>query len=75
MARVDLFLKPSGEVVLNEINTIPGLTRLSPYGKMWEVSGLRFTSVVDKLIEYALDRFNKENELVREIEVKEIFNV
>lgn len=70
MARVDLFLKPNGEVVLNEINTIPGLTRLSPYGKMWEASGLSFSSVVDKLIEYAFDRFNKENELVREISLK-----
>ena len=57
MARVDFLLdKDSGEVFLNEINTIPGFTKISMYPKLWEASGLSFEELVDRLIELALER-------------------
>ncbi|MHB0868261.1 MAG: D-alanine--D-alanine ligase family protein [Chloroflexota bacterium] len=57
MARVDLFLeRGSGKVYLNEINTIPGFTRISMYPKLWEASGLPYSSLLDRLIELALER-------------------
>ncbi len=57
MARVDLFLeKGSGKVYLNEINTIPGFTKISMYPKLWEASGLPYSRLIDRLIELALER-------------------
>lgn len=69
-ARVDTFLAPDGTVYLNEINTIPGLTNMSPYAKMWEASGLPFGKVVDQLIELAFDRYKKERQLVTSVDLK-----
>lgn len=63
MARVDLFLKDNGQVIVNEINTIPGFTQLSPYPKMWDVTGLPYPKLLDKLIDLALERFEKEKQL------------
>jgi D-alanine-D-alanine ligase-like ATP-grasp enzyme len=40
MARVDVFLTPENEVVINEINTLPGFTNISMYPKLWQASGL-----------------------------------
>ncbi len=57
MARVDFFLdKDSGEVYLNELNTIPGFTKISMYPKLWEASGLSYPQLVDRLIELAMQR-------------------
>ncbi len=57
MARVDLFIeKGSGKVYLNEINTIPGFTKISMYPKLWEASGLPYARLIDRLIELALER-------------------
>jgi D-alanine-D-alanine ligase len=57
MARVDLFLlRSSGELVVNEINTIPGFTSISMYPKLWEASGVPMPELVDRLIELALER-------------------
>lgn len=56
LARVDTFVTPSGEVILNEINTMPGFTPISMYSKMWEASGLSYTDLVDELIQLALER-------------------
>ena len=57
MARVDLFLvRSSGELVVNEINTIPGFTSISMYPKLWEASGVLMPELVDRLIELALER-------------------
>jgi len=69
-ARIDLFLKPDGEVLFNEINTIPGLTNMSPYNKMWEATGLPFPELLDRLIQLALDRFEKQKRLQTTYEVK-----
>lgn len=49
-ARVDMFLKPSGEIVFNEVNTIPGFTSLSRYPNMMKGIGLSFPELIDKLI-------------------------
>ncbi len=55
MSRVDFFL--SGEdILLNEINTIPGFTPISMYPKLWEASGLPYAKLIDRLIELALER-------------------
>jgi D-alanine-D-alanine ligase len=57
MARVDFFLRPDGELLVNEINTIPGFTSVSMYPKLWEVSGLPYADLIDRLVELALERF------------------
>ena len=56
LARVDFFLKESGKVIFNEINTLPGFTSISMYPKLWEASGMTFTELIDRLIELALDK-------------------
>jgi D-alanine-D-alanine ligase len=56
MARIDCFLRPSGELVLNELNTIPGFTRTSVYARLFEAQGLPYAALLDRLIELALER-------------------
>ena len=63
MARVDFFLKKDGTVILNEINTIPGFTKISMYPKLWEASGISYSKLIDSLIKLALERFEKEQRL------------
>jgi D-alanine-D-alanine ligase len=59
MARVDFFLeRGSDRVVLNELNTIPGFTRISMYPKLWEASGLAYPQLIERLVDLALERFN-----------------
>lgn len=54
MSRVDFFvLRCSGEIKFNEINTLPGFTSISMYPKLWEKSGIPYSELIDKLIEYA----------------------
>ena len=57
MARVDFLLdKDSGELFLNEMNTIPGFTKISMYPKLWEASGLSYEELVGRLLELAIER-------------------
>lgn len=57
MARVDFFLeRSSGQIYLNELNTIPGFTQASMYPMLWEASGLPFTDLVTRLVELAIER-------------------
>ena len=56
MARVDVFLTEENEVIINEINTLPGFTNISMYPKLWQASGLDYTSLISRLIELALER-------------------
>jgi D-alanine-D-alanine ligase len=56
MARVDFFLEGKGTLLVNEINTIPGFTATSAYARMWEASGLDYVSLINRLIELALER-------------------
>ena len=63
LARVDFFLKEDGSIIVNEINTMPGFTRISMYPKLWEASGLSYTNLIDRLICLALERFEREKRL------------
>lgn len=63
MARVDFFLKPNNEIIVNEINTIPGFTRISMYPKLWEASGKSYTELITDLIELATQRHEEEKKL------------
>ncbi len=57
LARVDFFLeKESGQVYINEVNTMPGFTQISMYPKLWEASGLTYTQLLDRLVELAIER-------------------
>ncbi|GAA0894828.1 D-alanine--D-alanine ligase [Fulvivirga kasyanovii] len=58
-ARVDLFLKENGDIIINEINTIPGFTNSSMFPMMWKERGISFTNLITKLIEMALRRFER----------------
>ncbi|MFA5000354.1 MAG: D-alanine--D-alanine ligase [Patescibacteria group bacterium] len=61
--RVDMFLKKNEEILVNEINTIPGFTASSMYPKLWEASGLSYTDLIDRLIQLALERHEQEKKL------------
>ena len=63
MARVDVFLKADGELVVNEINTIPGFTRISMYPKLWDATGVSYTELIDRLIQLAIKRYEREQKL------------
>ncbi|MCW2604597.1 MAG: D-alanine--D-alanine ligase [Pseudonocardiales bacterium] len=56
LARVDFFLRPDGEVIVNEINTMPGFTPISMYPRMWAASGVDYPTLIDTLIQSALRR-------------------
>ena len=61
-ARVDFFLeKKTNRVLINEINTIPGLTKYSLFPLMWEESGIGFTELITKIVEYGHERYNDKN--------------
>lgn len=67
MARVDFLMdKTNGEIYLNEINTIPGFTKISMYPKLWEASGLPYASLVDRLIVLAMERKAERDNTVRQ---------
>jgi len=62
MARVDFFLRGE-EILVNELNTIPGFTSISMYPKLWEASGLPYPQLIDELIQLSLARREKEKKL------------
>jgi D-alanine-D-alanine ligase len=68
MARVDFFLRSGGEIIVNELNTIPGFTRISMYPKLWEATGISYSELIGKLIELAIERFKREKLLKTERE-------
>lgn len=59
MARVDFFLTRDECIFLNEANTIPGFTQISMYPKLWAVSGLHYSALLDRLIQLALEKFHR----------------
>ena len=61
--RVDMFLKPDGTLLVNEINTIPGFTKISMYPRLWGLSGISYTQLIDRLIQLAFERFEREQKL------------
>jgi D-alanine-D-alanine ligase len=56
LARVDFFYTPAGQIIVNEINTLPGMSAASFFQKLWEVSGLPFAELIDRLLETALKK-------------------
>jgi D-alanine-D-alanine ligase len=63
LARCDFLLdKDTGEIFINEINTMPGFTPISMYPKLWAASGLPYNRLIDRLIELALDRYADKNQ-------------
>lgn len=72
LGRVDLLLdRDSGQLYLNEINTMPGFTRISMYPKLWEASGISYPELLDRLIELALDRHAEKSTLQTSYTVEE----
>lgn len=66
LARVDFLLdKDTNELYLNEINTIPGFTRISMYPKLWDAAGVPYPALVDRLIDLALERKRERDRTVR----------
>ena len=63
MARVDFFVRPDGEVVVNELNTIPGFTSTSVYAKLFAESGIPYAELLDRLVELALERHEQRRAL------------
>jgi len=63
MARIDFFRRRDGRVLVNEINTIPGFTKISMYPKLWEASGIPYSRLIDRLIQLALNRFRQDQNL------------
>jgi len=60
LARVDFFLTAAGEVLINEINTIPGFTRLSMYPRLWASAGVAYPDLIERLVELAVERHRDE---------------
>lgn len=64
LSRVDFFVhKETGNIYINEINTMPGFTSISMYPKLWEASGLPYARLIDKLLELAVERFEDNKRL------------
>lgn len=63
IGRVDMFLKGNGDILVNEINTMPGFTSVSMYPKLFEASGISYTELIDRLISLAFERYEKERRL------------
>ena len=63
MARVDLFVRRDGEVLVNELNTIPGFTSTSVYAKLFEASGIPYAALLERLIDLALERHERRRSL------------
>ncbi len=70
LGRVDFLLdKDDGRLYINEINTIPGFTRISMYPKLWEASGIPYPELLDKLVALALERHQVKSNLKTSFEV------
>jgi D-alanine-D-alanine ligase len=63
MARADLFVRSDGEVLVNELNTIPGFTATSVYARLFDASGIAYPELLDRLVSFALERFERRSRL------------
>ncbi|MCZ6531580.1 MAG: D-alanine--D-alanine ligase A, partial [SAR324 cluster bacterium] len=59
------FLKPDGALLVNEINTLPGFTKISMYPKLWEASGLPYPELITRLVDLGLERHRQGKALKR----------
>ena len=57
LVRADFFVTDEGAAWINEVNTMPGFTPISMYGRLWEASGLKYSDLLDKMIVLAQERF------------------
>ncbi|WP_066175822.1 D-alanine--D-alanine ligase [Bacillus marinisedimentorum] len=64
MARVDFFLTEDGQLIINEVNTLPGFTKISMYPKLWEISGLSYPELIDRLIQLGIERY-EQNQMLK----------
>jgi D-alanine-D-alanine ligase len=64
LARVDFFVRDDGEVIVNELNTMPGFTETSVYAELFEASGVPYSELLDRLIELALERAERRSTLL-----------
>jgi D-alanine-D-alanine ligase len=72
LGRVDLLLdKDYGKLYLNEINTIPGFTRISMYPKLWEASGMSYSELLDRLVTLAIERHEEKEGLKKSYEIRD----
>ncbi len=65
LTRIDVFLTENDDVIVNEPNTLPGFTSISMYPKLWESSGLKYADLIEKLIQLAIERFQRDTSLQR----------
>ena len=63
MARVDMFVRDDGEVLVNELNTIPGFTSTSVYARLFEASGIPYPELLERLADLAVERFERRSQL------------
>lgn len=63
LARVDFFINKNGDILVNEINTLPGFTQISMYPKMWEASGLKYSALITELIQISFEKFANDRKL------------
>jgi D-alanine-D-alanine ligase len=71
MARVDLFLDEQNRLYINEINTIPGFTSISLYPQLWELSGISYPLLIDRLIEMAIEKKRRSDAL--QVEMRSLY--
>ncbi len=63
MARVDFFVDADGRAYVNEINTIPGFTKISMYPKLWEATGVPYARLIERLLDLAIERHAREQRI------------
>jgi D-alanine-D-alanine ligase len=72
LARADFLLdEDDGQLYINELNTIPGFTRISMYPKLWEASGMSYSELLDRLIELAMERSEEKSKLETSYQVED----
>lgn len=67
LSRVDVFVTKDNDVIVNEINTLPGFTSISMYPMLWKASGIEYTDLISKLLFLAIDRFERDTKLENSI--------
>jgi D-alanine-D-alanine ligase len=63
MTRVDVFLTPEEDVIVNEVNTLPGFTSISMYPKLWEANGIAYSDLITQLLQFAIERRKRKESL------------
>lgn len=75
LARVDFFLTPQHQLLVNEINTLPGFTAISMVPKLWEASGIPSSALVDRLIRLSVERFHEEQNLKTSVRTEDVMKI